>query len=488
MKKIIYSVALLAVVMLAGCSKNFEDMNTNPKQPTDVPSAYLLTSAQKNLTDILTSSNVNRNVFRLWTQHWTETTYFDESRYDVVTRLIAANFWTPLYRDVLKDLDACKAAIAADTKITDKSVKASQTAIADILEVYTYSILLETYGNVPYGEAMDITNLQPKYDDALTTYKDLFKRLDADIKDLKVGTSSFAAGDVIYGGDNSLWVKFAATLKMRMAMTLSEATGFDARTAFEGAIADAMTSNADDAVFHYESTPPNTNPIWVDLIQSGRKDFIASETMIDWMQDSLKWTMDSVYYPDPRLTAYFRPNSSGTFTGGENGVSNSYKNNAKPSYTVTDAAAPATLMNYTEVEFLLAEAAARGWSVAGSAEEHYKAGITSSFADWGVTADINDSTGYYANPHVKYDAAHYEHCIGLQKWLALYNRPVDAWTEWRRLDYPALIPPSGMTAADIPSRMTYPIHEQTINGSSYNAASSAIGGDKLTTKLFWDKH
>ena len=197
MKKIIYSVALLAVVMLAGCSKNFEDMNTNPKQPTDVPSAYLLTSAQKNLTDILTSSNVNSNVFRLWTQHWTETTYFDESRYDVVTRLIAANFWTPLYRDVLKDLDACKAAIAADPKITDKSVKASQTAIADILEVYTYSVLLETYGNVPYGEAMDITNLQPKYDDALTTYKDLFKRLDADITDLKAGSASFAAGDSI---------------------------------------------------------------------------------------------------------------------------------------------------------------------------------------------------------------------------------------------------------------------------------------------------
>jgi hypothetical protein len=145
-------------------------------------------------------------------------------------------------------------------------------------------------------------------------------------------------------------------------------------------------------------------------------------------------------------------------------------------------------MNYTEVEFLLAEAAARGWSVSGSAEDHYKAGISSSFADWGVTADLNDSTGYYANPHVKYDAGHYEHCIGLQKWLALYNRPVDAWTEWRRLDYPALTPPPGMTAADIPSRMTYPIHEQTINGSSYNAASSAIGGDKLTTKLFWDKH
>lgn len=479
MKKIVYSVALLAVVMLAGCSKNFEDMNTNPKQPTDVPSAYLLTSAQKNLSDILASSNVNRNVFRLWTQHWTETTYFDESRYDVVTRLIAANFWTPLYRDVIKDLDACKTAIAADPKITDKTVKASQTAIADILEVYTYSILLETYGNVPYSEAMDITNLQPKYDDALTTYKDLFKRLDADIKDLKAGTSSFDAGDVIYGGDNSLWVKFAATLKMRMAMTLSEATGFDAKTAFQGAVADAMTSNADDAIFHYESTPPNTNPIWVDLIQSGRKDFIASETIIGWMQDSLN---------DPRLSAYFRVNAAGNYTGGINGTGNSYKNNAKPSYTVTDAAAPATLMNYTETEFMLAEAAARGWSVSGTAEDHYKAGINSSFADWGITLDSASFATYYANPHVQYNSASYEKCIGLQKWLALYNRPVDAWTEWRRLDYPELTPPPGMSASDIPSRMTYPINEQTINGTSYNAASSAIGGDKLTTKLFWDKH
>jgi hypothetical protein len=479
MKKIVYSVALLAVVMLAACSKNFEDMNTNPKQPTDVPSAYLLTSAQKNLTDILASSNVNRNVFRLWTQHWTETTYFDESRYDVVTRLIAANFWTPLYRDVLKDLDACKTAIAADPKITDKSIKASQTAVADILEVYTYSVLLETYGNVPYSEAMDITNLQPKYDDAMTTYKDLFKRLDADITNLKAGSSSFAAGDVIYGGDNMLWVKFAATLKMRMAMTLSEATGFDAKTAFEGAVADAMSSNADDAIFHYESTPPNTNPIWVDLIQSGRKDFIASETIITWMQDSLS---------DPRLSAYFRVNSAGNYTGGINGTGNSYKNNSKPSYAVTDAAAPATLMNYTETEFLLAEAAARGWAVSGTAEDHYKAGINASFVDWGVTVDSTSFATYYNNRNVQYNSASYKQCIGLQKWLALYNRPVDAWTEWRRLDYPALTPPPGMTAADIPTRMTYPINEQTINGSSYNAASTAIGGDKLTTKLFWDKH
>jgi len=76
--------------------------------------------------------------------------------------------------------------------------------------------------------------------------------------------------------------------------------------------------------------------------------------------------------------------------------------------------------------------------------------------------------------------------IGNQKWLALYNRGFDAWTEWRRLDFPNLIPPPGLTNADIPTRFTYPINEQTINAGNYSSASAAIGGDKLTTKLFWD--
>jgi len=75
--------------------------------------------------------------------------------------------------------------------------------------------------------------------------------------------------------------------------------------------------------------------------------------------------------------------------------------------------------------------------------------------------------------------------IGNQKWLALYNHGFDAWTEWRRLDFPVLIPADGVS---VPTRFTYPVNEQTINSSSYSKASSAIGGDKVTTKLFWDKN
>ena len=475
MKKIFIIIA--GIGLLVGCKK-FEELNTNPKLPTSVPSNFLYTSAQKNLVDIMTSSNVNRNIFRLWSQHWTETTYFDESRYDIVTRGIAANFWAALYRDVLKDLQASKEAVIADALITDESVRASQLATIDVLEVYTWHVLVNTFGNVPYTEALDVNKPLPAYDDAKTIYTDLFKRLDKDITALSAGSSSFSSGDLIYSGDNSMWLKFAATLKMRMALCLAETDATVAKTNFEAALPMAMTSSSDNATFHYLTTPPNTNPVWVDLVQSGRKDFIASETMVKLL-DSLS---------DPRLPLYFTTNNTGIYKGGINGTGNSYTKNSKPSLTVRAADAPSTLISYSEVEFMLAEAAARGWSVSGTAQDHYNAGITESILEWGGSA--GDASTYIAQSDVDYTSAEsgatWKEKIGNQKWLALYNRGFDAWTEWRRLDFPNLIPPSGMSNSDIPTRFTYPINEQTINAQNYSSASSAIGGDLLTTKLFWD--
>lgn len=476
MKKILF--ILVTLTFAAGCKK-FEDLNTNPKLATEVPANFLLSSAQKNLVDVMTSSNVNLNVFRLWSQQWTQTTYFDESRYDLITRGIAGNFWAVLYRDVLKDLEAAKAAVQKDALITDESVRASQLATLEVMEVYTWHVLVNTYGNVPYTQALNIENPLPAYDDAKTIYADLFKRLDAAVIALKAGGSSFGSGDLIYGGNNSAWVKFASTLQMRMALCLVDVDLATAKTKFEAAQADAFTSAADNAVFEYLVSPPNTNPIWVDLVQSGRKDFIASQTMIEKL-DSLS---------DPRLPMFFTKNASGNYTGGVNGTGNSYKNNSKPSTTITAANAPSILMGYTEVEFMLAEAAELGWAVTGTAAEHYAAGVTASLTEWGVAeADI---TTYLAQACVDYSnsasGASWKEKIGNQKWIALYNHGFDAWTEWRRLDFPVLNAVSGLTLADIPTRFTYPVNEQTINNKSYSAAASAIGGDKLSTKLFWDK-
>jgi hypothetical protein len=473
MKKIF--IVISALTLIVGCKK-FESLNTNTKLATEVPSNFLLSSAQKNLVDVMTSSNVNTNIFRLWSQQWTQTTYFDESRYDLITRGISANFWGVLYRDVLKDLDAAKTAVKNDALITNEDTRAAQIATIEVMEVYAWHVLVNTFGNVPYSQALDIDKPLPAYDDAKTIYTDLFKRLDAAITALKVTGSGFSKGDLIYDGDNSLWVKFASTLQMRMALCIADVDATTAKTKFEAAVSDAFTSSADNATFHYLVSPPNTNPIWVDLVQSGRKDFIASQTLVI-MLDSLS---------DPRKPFFITKNASGNYTGGVNGTGNSYKNNSKPAATITAPDAPSTLISYTEVEFMLAEAAARGWSVSGTAAEHYAAGVTESILEWGGAEA--DATAYLAQSDVDYasagSGATWQEKIGNQKWLALYNHGFDAWTEWRRLDFPVLISVDGL---DFPTRFTYPVNEQTINSASYSAASSAIGGDKLTTKLFWDK-
>src|SRR5690606_35301008 len=149
-----------------------------------------------------------------------------------------------------------------------------------------------------------------------------------------------------------------------------------------------------------------------------------------------------------------------------------------------DPTFPGTLMDYAEVSFLLAEAAERGFGV-GSADTHYTNGVRASLEFWGVSdADI---TAYLASPDVAYATApgSWKEKIARQFWLAMYNNAFEGWSVWRKLDYPAMHV-SGFENMPAPHRYTYPISERTINPDNYDQASSAIGGDEQSTKLFWD--
>lgn len=491
MKKLI--IIFIGITTLVSCTKKFEEINTNTKLATDSPGQYLYTGAQKNLVDIITSANVNENVLRLFSQYWAQTTYFDESRYDLITRDIAQNFWVALYRDVLKDLNTAKQNVQAADVTTDPltpsaSAKINQIATIEILECYTYYVALATWGNIPYTQALDIAILQPKYDDGLFIHQALISKLSANIDSLSNSdeASSFSGGDIIYNGDNAQWIKFAATLKMKLALLLSDVPGQGAaaQTAFESAAPMAMQSNSDDAIFHYLSTTPNNNPLADDLNPelTARKDFVAANTIIDYM-NALN---------DPRLPGFFTSvtinDTTEIYKGGIYGTSNSYSGKSQVNPSLYDFDAPSTLVSYTDIEFMLAEAAERGWSVTGTAEQHYNAGITSSILMWGGTQ--TDADDYLANPDVAYSTAvgTWKQKIGMQNWLAMYNRGFEGWTSWRRYDAPLLNAPPAKSLSDIPTRYTYPINEQTLNGANYSAASSAIGGDTKTTKLYWDKY
>ena len=141
-------------------------------------------------------------------------------------------------------------------------------------------------------------------------------------------------------------------------------------------------------------------------------------------------------------------------------------------------------MSATEVNFYLAEAAQR-WQL-GNAQTLYSAAITASFEQWGLTSDA----AAYISAH-PYDSSNWQKSLGEQAWVALYNQPLTAWNSWRRLDFPVLSPAVyAVPAAEgkVPVRMVYSSREASTNGANVAAAAAAIGGDKMSTKLFWDKN
>jgi hypothetical protein len=482
MKKLIIILSVFALTISCG---KLEDLNKNIKDPAVVPGENLFTGAQRRVFNQMVSSNVNLNNFRLFVQYWTETTYTDESNYDLTTRTTPDALWDLFYINALKNFDESAKVINATPLAVgaDPVAKKNKLAIIEVMEVYCYDVLLETFGNIPYSEALDINKPLPKYDDGLTVFKDLLVRLDAAIGNMDNGSESFGTADNMYEGDVALWIKFANSLKLRMGLLLADKDDATAKATVESAAVNVLSSNTDNAKLIYLGAAPNTNPIYIDLVASARHDFVPANTLID--------TMNSL--DDPRRPFYFTQVDTSTvagveslaYSGGLYGGSNNYLSYSHVAKLIQTPTFPGTLFDYAEVEFLLAEAVERGYTVGGTAAGHYNNAITASIEDWGGTELM--AANYLTNPKVAYATAAgtWKQKIGIQSWLGYYNRGFEAWTQWRKLDYPLLEPPVDALSA-IPLRYTYPIEEQTLNGTNWTNASTAIGGDAVDTKLFWD--
>ncbi len=478
MKK--YIIIFLLALSYVACTKDFEAYNTDQKNPSNVSGEALFTNAQKDLVDQISSTNVNLNVWKLFAQYWTQTTYTDEGNYDIVTRTIPDLTFRTYYRGFLQDFKVADSLIKAKapTNADGEKEKQNKLAVIEILRAYSYQQLVDIFGNVPYTEALDVNNISPKYDDAFTIYKDLLSRIDAALAKMDPGFESFSQADLIYGGDVEKWMKFANSLKLKMGITISDFDPTLAKSIIEAAAPHVFTSSDDNALFQYLASTPNNNPLNTDLVLSGRDDFVPANTIVDVMN-----TLN-----DPRRPRYFTMVNS-KYAGGIYGESNPYSQYSHVSDEIRDPTFPGILLTYDEVLFYLAEAAARGFNVGGTPESFYTNGIKESILFWGGTEA--EAQAYLANPLVAYATAagDWRQKIGTQAWIAFYTRGLEGYTEWRRLDYPLLNLAPAITAYnEIPKRFTYPVNEQTLNAANYYQASEQIGGDELTTKLFWDKY
>lgn len=475
---------ILPLVLLTACVDSLDDWNVDQKRASSVPARTFFTGAVKNMIDQLTTPNVNSNNYRMFVQYMATTTYLDEPRYNMTARNYSQNFWTSMYRDVLSDLKEAKRLVTDDASLVTE-VKNNQLALIGIMEVYTWATLVNTFGDVPYSQALDPNNSLPSYDDAETVYSDLLTRLNASLALLTPGLASFGTADPLYNGSVAQWVKFGNSLKLRMGMILADSDNTKAKSTVESAAADLtklITVNADNSRFPYISAPPNNNPISANLnpLFSSREDFVIAGAIVNEMNGK----------SDPRRPFYYTEVTPGNYVGGNYGFSNAYANFSHVSAKIIAPTFEALLMDASEVNFLLAEAVERGYTIpSGTAETHYNNAITQSILYWGGTA--GEATTYLAQASVAYATATgtYKQKIGTQKWVALYNRGWDGWVEWRRLDFPVLLPPSGPSIPDplfIPMRMIFPVSEQTQNGTQWEAAAANYNSDSPNAKLFWD--
>jgi hypothetical protein len=481
MRKSIYTFAAAALLGFAACT-DFEDLNTDPKSTVEVPANALFLAGEKNLTDVYTSANLTTSPFRILSQVWTQTSNVGEARYNFTQYNAPGGWWKAIYTKALANLSEAKS-LYAEEKTTSEAVRKNKTLITDVLEVYAFSLLVNTYGDIPYSEALNRRIPFPKYDDARTVINDLLARLDAAIAGLDVNAASFGAADKIYQGDVVKWKKFSASLKLKLALLLADADAtVAAQKASEAISAGVFTSNADNAEFPYlSSAVANANPLRQYLVteDAWSKYFAPAKLFIETLED----------LNDPRLPVLFTEAAGGGYDGAEAGTAGTYSG-LTAYWTAADA--PGVLLDYAEVAFLLVEAAERGVSNTGAtAGVHYTNAVTASLSALGI--DGGDISAYLAQPEVAYATAvgDWRQKIGTQKWLAFANRNWDAWTEIRRLGHPnlnVLSPPAG-AGESLPLRFYYPPEEQNSNSLHWGEAVGKLpgGNDALSAKLFWQR-
>ncbi|MCC9017020.1 SusD/RagB family nutrient-binding outer membrane lipoprotein [Flavobacterium lipolyticum] len=483
--KIVKTIFFAGAILLSVAScDNLEDLNQDKKAYTTVLPGALMSNAQVNYAYFLTNASVNSNNFRGYAQYWSTTTYTDEVNYNMERRNLGSSLSTLLYRDVLQDLVNAQKDIKSKEALgaVDTAIKKNKIAVLDVQIVMAYQALVDLFGNVPYSEALDI-NLYPypKYDDAKTIYLDLAARLDAAIAAMDGSKESFGKADLIYKGDVAKWKTLANSVKLKLGLHLADIEPAKAKTIVESAYnSGVMSSEEETALFQYFSSLVDMNPLYDTLVNESQT--IPTEYFVNQLNGK----------NDPRRDIFFNPNSKkgGSYKGAPYAKQVSYGDFSNMGSRLKERTNPGVIFDYTETCFLLADAANRGFSVGGTPEEYYKKGILASMNFWGVANA--DAQTYVNRTDVDFATAAgtTKEKIAYQLWIAYYNRGFEAWTEYRRLDFPVLLAPS--TAVDaakgkVPVRTIYSLFDKTLNKGNYEAAAAAMGGDLMTTKIFWDK-
>ena len=511
MKSIQYIIGIfLAGALATGCIANYEKINTNPYEATDkhvVADDYLIQGALKTMLGYHVPSQEHQFQFMNILCGSTLGGYLAEQKgWDNKTSTYNPNDeWTAYtFQHVIPGI------FGAYIQLTSSTEDPIARSVAEIVNVATFVELSDIYGPVPFSQIGTDGDLVAKYDSQEKIYSLGFEKLNDAINALteRSGSTLNANADIIFGGDLKKWVRFANTIKLRMAMRIVYADPATAKAMAEEAVnheIGVMTTNSDNAAY----TPPVQNNYYLCCVQWG--DYRAAADIVCYMNG----------YKDPRRSSYFTTSgyANQPYAGWRRGTRMADSNGGNLCSNVNVAMGDKMQwLNAAEATFLRAEGALRGWNMGDNAKNLYEEAIRLSFGQWGVNGadayiadaastpeDYTDLSGkgYSANFKSKItiawdNAADFEknlERIITQKWIANWRGTgIEGWFEFRRTGYPQLLTTganlsSGVIAEDgFARRLNYPINELTNNAANYRQAVSELlkGADKMATRVWWD--
>lgn len=482
----------MLLVLGTSCSEFLSVNEKNPNSASDVPANLILPAALNNTSRIFDTPGNYQFVYT-WYGAWAISGGYSQDANMTGYNLLNSHFqgnWSNSYLN----LQNYKYIIKSSTTPKQRPWK----AIAKIMTVYVYQNLVDTWGDVPYSEALrtDEGILKPKYDKQQDIYEDLVIQLDSAMNLIdKAPADADEVGDydIIYHGDMGLWQKFANTLKLRLLVNQSGMTGRDSyiKEHIASSAAVGYLSAGESAMLNpgYVQSTGKMNPFWERFYkQDGSQQsdglgyFVPGQDAVNFLTNN----------NDPRTLLFF------TAYSGNNVQGNYFGHVPLNLPSVTSKLGPGLLKSFdqdapimTDFEslFLQSEAAQRGLIQGADPKALYQSAVTQSIVYMGAPSS---SAGEYlsqAKDLVSWDASPNKlSAIITQKWLALNGiSAMPIWTDFRRTGYPSFIRFSEDPARlndQPPVRLLYPQTEVSNNNENI-PANVASPQDTFTQKIFW---
>ncbi len=529
--KTIYLIATAAFIIIAAgsCKKDLLKANTNPDQITggQVDPNLLLTTVQLAYTGAPTIGG------SVWATKWGGVGMFVQH----VASTNTGFYYGDKYLNNIGAMGetfqdnytiAVQPVVELFQLTANKAQYRNLHQMARIMKAMIFEQLTDLYGDIPYFQA-GLGYYQriytPAYDKQQVIYTDLLKEV-SQATDSLTENADNPSGDILYsqaGDQIAEWKMFGNSLLLRMAMRLTKVDPTTAQKYVTQVVGKTMQSNDDNAIVQHalSANSLTSNQDAAQIFSQDSTDIRLSSTIISNMKKMA----------DPRLPVvawiaygldqdgnFPDPDSTSTDAAAQIGLPNGYiigglnqqvnlliaaKDSlpyqllggySRISDNLLSIGAPSLILTYAETEFLLADAAKR-WGVGGDAATHYKNGVLAAITQlsaYGDAATISsDDAQTYLDAH-PYNSGTALSQINYQYWLCTLMDEYECWANWRRCgDLPYLKPtsyPGNVSNSTIPRRLVYPPSQKVTNLANYNAAVAGLtGGDKITSRVWWDK-